>query len=149
MGEEEKDTLLNADASETKATAETQPIEEPAVEEPTELAAEDEKPVIEVNQLAARRGRMVATGLVTAVILSIIAVIVAGIFQFTSRLLMPCPTDLPVNDPAQILWQNVTSPQVTPQSLGISDKIAGEVKLKEASAAPAESETEVKSDDKQ
>ena len=83
---------------------------------------------------------MVATGLVTAVILSLIAVIVAGIFQITSRLLIPCPTDLPVNDPAPILWKNMTSQQVTPQPLGISDKISGEVKLKEASAPPAESE---------
>ncbi len=146
MGEEEKDTLLNADATETKPATETQPVEEPVVEEPTELRAEDEKPVIEVNHLAAKRGRMVATGLVTAVILTVIAVIVAGIFQITSRLFIPCPTDLPVNDPAPILWQNIVSPQATPQSLGISDKIADEVKLK---ATPlAESEIEVKSDDK-
>jgi hypothetical protein len=148
MGEEEKDTLLNADASETTPATETQPVEKPVIEEPTELPTEDEKPVIEVNHLAAKRGRMVATGLVTAVILSIIAVIVAGIFQFTSRLLIPCPTDLPVNDPAPILWRSITAPQLGPQSLGISDKIAGEVKLKEASASPAESETEVKSDDR-
>jgi|GEM_PF-1090038 len=148
MGDEEKDTLLNADVTETKPATETQPVEGSVIEEPTEPPAEDEKPVVEVNHLAARRGRMVATGLVTAVILSIIAVIVAGIFQFTSRLLIPCPTDLPVNDPAPILWQIVTSPQVRPQSLGISDKIAGEVRLKEAPTTPVESETEVKSDDR-
>ena len=147
MGEEEKDTLLNADETETKPAKETQPAEGPVIEEPAE-PAEDEKPVIEVNHLAAKRGRMVATGLVTAVILTVIAVIVAGIFQITSRLLIQCPVDLPVNDPAPILWRNITAPQVGPQSLGISDKIAGEVKLKEASAAPAESETEVKSDDR-
>lgn len=145
MGEEEKDTLLNADTTETKPAMERQPVDGPLIDEPTEQPAEEEKSVIEVNHLAAKRGRMVATGLVTAVILTIIAVIVAGIFQITSRLFIPCPQDLPVNDPAPILWRNIVSPQATPQSLGISDKIAGEVKLKEA--PPAESETEVKSDD--
>lgn len=147
MGEEEKDTLLNADATETKPAKETQPVEGSVIEESAGPSAEDEKPVIAVNHLAAKRGRMVATGLGAAVILSVIAVIVAGIFQVTSKLLIECPTDLPVNDPAPILWRNIVSPQATQQSLGISDKIAGEVKLKEASAAPAETETEVKSDD--
>jgi hypothetical protein len=146
MGEEEKDTLLNADETETEPAKETQPAESPVIEEPAELT-EDKKTIIEMNHLAAKRGRMVATGLVTAVILTVIAVIVAGVFQMTSKLLIECPTDLPVNDPAPILWRNITAPEVGPQSLGISDKIAGEVKLKEASAAPAESETEVNSDD--
>jgi hypothetical protein len=145
MGEEKKDTLLNADANETKPATETQPVEEPMVEEPTELRTEDEKPVIEVNHLAAKRGRMVATGLVTAVILTVIAVVVAGIFQITSKLWVQCPTDLPVNDPAPILWNDIKSQQVKAQPLGVSEKIASEVKLKEAT--PAESETEVKSGD--
>ncbi|MGO9116338.1 MAG: hypothetical protein ACLQPD_01875 [Desulfomonilaceae bacterium] len=142
MGEEEKDILLNEDNTEAKS------IEGPAAEQPEEPPTEEEKSVDEVKELAARRGRTVATGLVTAVILSLIAVIVAGIFQITSRLLIPCPTDLPINDPAPILWKNMTSQQVTAQPLGISDKISGQVKLKEASAPSAESESEVKSDDK-
>jgi hypothetical protein len=141
MGEEEKDTVLKAEGPEAE------PVDAPSAEEPKESMVEVEKPGVDSNGLASKRGRMVATGLMTAVILSIIAVIVAGIFQITSRLLVQCPTDLPVNDPAPILWQNITSPQVGPQPLGISDKIAGEVKLKEASTAPAESETEVKSGD--
>lgn len=141
MGEEEKDTLLNTDATEAKT------IEGPSADEPKEPPTEEEKPADEVKELAIRRGRIVATGLVTAVILSLIAVIVAGIFQITSRLLIPCPTDLPVNDPAPILWKNMTSRQVAAQPLGISDKISGEVKLKEASVPPARPESEVKSDD--
>ncbi len=32
MGEEEKDTLLNADAPETKLATETQPVEGPVIE---------------------------------------------------------------------------------------------------------------------
>ena len=142
MGEEEKDTLLNTDATEAKA------IEEPAAGEPKEPPTEKDTPAEQVSELAAKRGRIVATGLVTAVILSLIAVIVAGIFQVTSKLMTPCPTDLPVNDPAPILWKSMTSQQVTAQPLGISEKISGEVKLKEASVPPAESEPEVKSDDK-
>jgi hypothetical protein len=141
MGEEEKDTLLNSDATEAKA------IEEPAADESEEPPTE-EKPAVQVEELAVRRGRMVATGLVTAVILSLIAVIVAGIFQVTSKLMTPCPTDLPVNDPAPILWNNMTSQQVTAQPLGISDKMSGEVKLKEASVPPAEPKSEDKSNDK-
>jgi hypothetical protein len=142
MGEEEKDTLLNSDETEAKS------IEEPAADEPTEPAAEEEKPAVQVEVLAVRRGRMVATGLVTAVILALIAVIVAGIFQVTSKLMTPCPTDLPVNDPAPILWTNMTSQEVTAQPLGISEKISGEVKLKEASVPPAEPKSEGKSNDK-
>ncbi len=142
MGEEEKDTLLNSDATEAKS------IEEPAADEPTEPTAEEEKPAVQVEELAVRRGRMVATGLVTAVILALIAVIVAGIFQVTSKLMTPCPTDLPVNDPAPILWKSMTSQQVTAQPLGISEKFSGEVKLKEASVPPAEPKSEDKSNDK-
>jgi hypothetical protein len=142
MGEEEKDILLNEDNTEAKS------IEVPAAEEPKEPQTEEEKSAHEVKELAAKRGRIVATGLVTAVILSLIAVIVAGIFQITSRLLIPCPTDLPVNDPAPILWKSMTSQQVTAQPLGISEKISGEVKLKEASVPPAEPKSDDKSDDK-
>ena len=141
MGEEEKDTLLNSDATEAKS------IEAPAADESVEPPTEEEKPAVQVEELAVRRGRMVATGLVTAVILSLIVVIVAGIFQVTSKLMTPCPTDLPVNDPAPILWKNMTSQQVTAQPLGISERISGEVKLKEASAPLAEPESEVKSND--
>ncbi len=104
--------------TETKPAKETQPVERPVIEEPAEPPAEDEKPVIEVNHLAAKRGRMVATGLVTAVILTFIAVIVAGIFQITSRLLIPCPVDLPVNDPAPILWRNITCAGGRPAVIG-------------------------------
>ena len=106
MGEEEKDTVLKADAPETE------PVEEPAAAEPKESTVAVKKPGVGPNGLALKRGRMVATGLVTAVILSIIAVIVVGIFQITSRLFIQCPTDLPVNDPAPILWKDVTSQQV-------------------------------------
>ena len=142
MGEEQKDTLLNSDATEAKS------IEAPAADESEEPPTEEEVPATSLSEIVVRRGRTVATGLVTAVILSLIVVIVAGIFQVTSKLMTPCPTDLPVNDPAPILWKNMTSQQVTAQPLGISERISGEVKLKEALVPPAEPESEVKADDK-
>jgi hypothetical protein len=42
----------------------------------------------------------------------------------------------------------MTSQQVTAQPLGISEKVSGEVKLKEASVPTAEPKSEDKSDDK-
>ena len=139
MGEEEKDTVLKAEGSGTE------PVDAPSAEEPKESPVEVERRGADLNGLASKRGRMVGTGLVTAVILAFIAVIVAGIFQITARLLVQCPTDLPVNDPAPILWNDITSLQVKSQPLGFSEKIAGEVKLKET--PPAESGTDAKSGD--
>jgi hypothetical protein len=75
--------------------------------------------------------------LVATVILSGVAVLVAGIFQLTSRWLIPCPTDLPINDPAPILWTRLISDKVGPASLGLPKGVAVEVRLK--SFAPAAS----------
>ena len=129
MGEEEKDQGQQGDAE----TAEPQ---EPRVQEESpagsEPAVEQEAPN---NHLALKRGRMVAAGLVAAVILSLIAVAVAGIFQFTSQLLMPCPKDLAVNDPAKVLWTDVVSDGQKPASLGVPENLAKKVSLKTKPAA--------------
>jgi len=79
---------------------------------------------------AEKRGRLVTAGLVAAAILSAIAVLVAAVFQLTSRWLIVCPTDLPVNDPAPILWKEMISEKGNQASLGIPEKISQQVKFK-------------------
>ncbi len=90
------------------------------------------------NHIAQKRGRMVAAGLIASVLLAVIAVAVAGIFQLTSGWLIKCPSDLPVNDPAPMLWKNVESKEVKSAPLGVPEKL-----LKQASwkGSPAVKET--------
>ncbi len=82
------------------------------------------------DALAEKRGRMVAAGAVTAVILSAIAVLVAGVFHLTSRWMATCPRDLPVNDPAPILWKDLTAQKESVGSLGVPDGVASQTGLK-------------------
>ncbi|MEW6350585.1 MAG: hypothetical protein AB1646_16090 [Thermodesulfobacteriota bacterium] len=82
------------------------------------------------NHLAEKRGRMVAAGAVTAVILSAIAVLVAGIFHLTGRWMVYCPRDLPVNDPAPILWKDLTADREAASSLGVPEGLASQAGLK-------------------
>jgi hypothetical protein len=84
---------------------------------------------------------MITGGLVTAVIVSLIAVLVAGIFQFSSKWLRPCPTDLPVNDPSPKLWQEVVSQKIANQSLGVPETIKAEAQFKKSAPASNESDT--------
>ncbi len=129
MAEDETDILRNSDESERTI------LEPAAPDESNEPDQEPKEPTEDLNELDAKRGRMITTGFITAVILSIVVVFVAGIFQISARLLAPSTVDLPINDPAPILWNSATAPQPAVQSLGVSDKIAPEVKLKEASAS--------------
>ncbi|MBI4963391.1 MAG: hypothetical protein HY913_08940 [Desulfomonile tiedjei] len=98
--------------------------EEPAAE-PLELesAEEAEKPPTTAESSVEKRGRMVVAGLVATVVVSFVALLVAAIFQVTSRWLVPCPTDLPVNDPAPILWKAMLSEKVPPYQLGVSGEM--------------------------
>lgn len=80
---------------------------------------------------ADRRGRLVVAGLIATATVSIVALGVAGIVQLTSRWLTTCPTDLPVNDPAPILWKSVTADQIKPTPLGVPEKVAGEARFKQ------------------
>jgi len=102
------------------AATETAPAIEAAAEEE---AKEPEKPVVERDLAGQKRGRMVVAGLVATVVVSLIALLVAAIFQVTSRWLITCPTDLPVNDPAPILWKTMVSESATPFRLGVSGDI--------------------------
>ncbi|MBI5568664.1 MAG: hypothetical protein HY914_01830 [Desulfomonile tiedjei] len=97
---------------------------------PEELAAEPVESPLAEDPVVQKRGRMIMAGLVAAVILSLIAVVVAGIFQITSRWLITCPTELPVNDPAPILWQQLVAGNTSPQPLGVSPSMESVTKLK-------------------
>jgi len=65
------------------------------------------------------------------VIISVITLLVAAIFQLTSRWVIVCPSDLPVNDPAPILWKGMVSESVPPQPLGVPEKLTGEAGYKQ------------------
>jgi hypothetical protein len=99
--------------------------EEESTTEPLELeGAEDtERPPTTTDSPAEKGGRMVVAGLVAAVVVSLIALLVVAIFQITSRWLVTCPTDLPVNDPAPILWKAMVSENMPPHKLGVPGEI--------------------------
>jgi hypothetical protein len=135
MGEEEKSSSSNIEAIE--APAEDRPeVQHTAAETSPENEAAQAQVV-----LNHKRGRMITAGLVTAVIVSLIAVLVAGMFQFGLWWLKPCPTDLPVNDPSPKLWQEMVSQQVTIHSLGVPETVKAEAQFKKSSPAPKESDT--------
>lgn len=98
--------------------------------ESVESLGEESAVVAAAEESEPRGARLIASGLVATVILAVVAVVVAGIFQFTARVLLKCPTDLPVNDPAPILWEQSTSAQVVPQGPGVPERLVGETKLK-------------------
>ena len=75
------------------------------------------------NEIVDKRGRLISAAVIATIILSFIAVSVFGIFQLTTRMMVVCPRDLPVNDPAPILWQDIVSDQVREARLGVPDKI--------------------------
>lgn len=82
------------------------------------------------NNNSARRGRMITAGLLATVVLALIAILVSGIFQVTSRWLIVCPKDLPVNDPAPILWQDVVAEEPRSAKLGVPDKLVSQTGFK-------------------
>jgi hypothetical protein len=135
MADEEKELSQEAEKVEAPSS------DKPTTQEPEASAAPEEATEKSPNALAEKRGRMVASGLIAAVVLSLIAVLVAGIFQFGSKFLAPCPADLPVNDPAPVLWKAMTDERVPQQSLGVGQSVSGQVKLK-APVAAAESTTD-------
>jgi len=99
MEEQKSGDKLNTQAPAPQATRES-----PGTVATEAGSPEGDRPILEAGPPLETRGRMIRAGLIATVILSGIAVLVAGIFQLTSRWLIPCPTDLPVNDPAPILW---------------------------------------------
>ncbi|MGO9566574.1 MAG: hypothetical protein ACLP5H_03435 [Desulfomonilaceae bacterium] len=135
MGEEENSGSPKNEAIE--ASTEDEPEVQPTA---AETSSENE-PVQTQVSLNHKRGRMITAGLVTAVIVALIAVLVAGMFQFGLRWLRPCPTDLPVNDPSPKLWQEMVSEKVTIQSLGVPETVRADVQFKKPVPVPKESDT--------
>ena len=86
-----------------------------------------------------KRGRMITGGLVTAVVVTLVVVSVAGIFQLSSKWLRPCPAELPVNDPSPKLWQEMVSQKVTIQGLGVPETVRAEAQFKKSATVPKES----------
>lgn len=137
MAEEPRDPMEvggPAKAEEAKAAAESAATEDQKASEAVETHEVEAERRKAGNALAEKRGRMVVTGATLVVILCLIAVLVAGIFQLTSRWLVKCPEDLPVNDPARVLWQKLETPKLADQTLGVSDTLLTETGLKKADA---------------
>ena len=136
MGEEEKNSSPNIEAIE--ASTEDRPeVQHTAAETTPENEAAQAQVV-----LNHKRGRMITAGLVTAVIVSLIAVLVAGMFQFGLWWLKPCPTDLPVNDPSPKLWQEMVSQNVTIQGLGVPESVRAEAQFKQSAPVQKESSSD-------
>jgi hypothetical protein len=136
MGEEEKNSYPNIEAIE--ASAEDRPeVQHTATETTPENKAAQAQVV-----LNHKRGRMITAGVVTAVIVSFIAVLVAGVFQFSLWWLKPCPTDLPVNDPSPKLWHEMVSQKVTIQSLGVPESARAEAQFKQSAPVQKESSSD-------
>lgn len=125
MADEEKDVQTAVETAE----AEEKPLDQPLEKAETESAPEHPE-----NQVTEKRARLVSAGLIAAVVLSLIAVAVAGIFQLTLKWMIVCPTDLPVNDPAKVLWQEVVSEKDISKPLGVSGPLVAETKFKGYSA---------------
>jgi hypothetical protein len=133
MTEEQNKDLLESEEVETPAEA--GPQEQQTATEATEEKEQTTEPV----SPAQRRGRMIAGGLVTAVVVSLVVVLVAGIFQFSSKWLKPCSTELPVNDPSPKLWQEMVSQKVTIQGLGVPEMVRAETQFKKPAPVTKES----------
>ena len=129
MAEQENNAQVGKDAELVAG----EPPEQPAGEVETAPEPEpqaEEAPQQAENSIAQKRGRMVMAAAVVAVVLSVIAVLVAGIFGLTSRWLTVCPTDLRVNDPAPVLWQKLEAASIGGQSLGVEEKLVSETGFK-------------------
>jgi hypothetical protein len=123
--EEEKTTQLDQE----KPDPETEERQEVADVESCKAEEEEE---VAVAGAAARekRGRLIMAGLAAATVATLVAVIVAGLFQFTSKWLTQCPRDRTANGPALILWKGVISDKTAPQPLGVPEKLLQTTKLK-------------------
>jgi hypothetical protein len=133
MAEEEKNSSLEPEVAE--AAAEDRPERPQIIAEEAEV----EQPVLAQASLNHKRGRMIAGGLVTAVVVTLVVVLVAGIFQLSSKWLRPCPAELPVNDPSPKLWQEMVSQKVTIQGLGVPETVRAEAQFKKSATVPKES----------
>lgn len=108
----------------------TKPEEAVIAEEQMEIQASKADDTDNHNDLNLKRGKMITSTLVTTIIITFIAIAVAGLFQLTGWFLRVCPQELPVNDPSPILWKDVTSDKPVNAILGVPDKLKQETALK-------------------
>jgi len=107
------------------------PLEENTIVE-DQIVAESSEETKTNNHInaQAKRGRMITASLVVTIVLTCIAVTVVGVFELTGRFLRVCPKELPVNDPAPILWNDMTSEKSVQATLGVSQRLKEETALK-------------------
>jgi hypothetical protein len=121
----------------------TQETEEPTEQADNQAAPdtdqEDTKPAPEPahgnNEVAKRRGRMLAAGLIAAVVLCVIAVGVAAIFSFTADWFDQCPEDIAVNDPAPVLWNKVVTQKSIDAGKGLPEGLKKYGSIKKADSS--------------
>lgn len=77
------------------------------------------------NHEVEKRSRLISASIIAVIIISVISVSVFGIFQLTSKFLVTCPFEIPINDPAPILWQDIISEQTKSARLGVPEKMPG------------------------
>ncbi|MGC8658253.1 MAG: hypothetical protein ACP5U1_04195 [Desulfomonilaceae bacterium] len=116
---------------ESKSDAPEKPIENeiaPEEEAKPELPEVTEEEIRANNHL--KRGRLITSALLVAIVLTFISVLVAGIFKVTGELLRQCPRELHVNDPAPVLWNDITSVKTGSAGLGVPQELKKETMLK-------------------
>ena len=97
-----------------------------------EIESESSEEIVSNNHdnAQAKRGRMITAALVATIVITFIAVMVAGVFELTGRFLRECPRELRVNDPSPILWNDIVSANSTKAGLGVPEKLKQETALK-------------------
>lgn len=125
MKDDEKDTQVTEEAPAVEEISEDQVVEKAETAEVAEVP--QERPG---NGLAEKRSRMIVAGMLVAIIVSVIVVVVAGVFQLTYRGMVICPRELPVNDPAKVLWQEIVAQQDAPKPLGVPETLLSQTQLK-------------------
>jgi len=136
MEEEIKKEVV--DEALTQEVTEEQPEAQPEKARGEDLTAEpatQDEQKQEDNHVAVRRGRLIAAGILAAVILATLAVVVAGVFQFTSAFMRPCAVDLRVNDPAPVLWHDLTTEKTKRAPLGVPSELAEDTAWKRGQTA--------------
>ena len=122
---------------ESKSDTPETPVEkEITPETEVDLSPSDEKAHENHSNNHAKRGRLITSALLVAIALTLISVLVAGIFELTGRLLRECPKELRVNDPAPLLWNDVTAAKPVSVGLGVPKKLEKETMLKPSSSGP-------------
>jgi hypothetical protein len=102
-----------------------------AADEGPEGRVEETKRAAETEVRQEKKGRLIGAALIATVVVSFLALAVAGVVQLTTRWMITCPTDLPVNDPEPVLWSAATSPDVKAQPLGVAEKILEQSRFKQ------------------